>query len=60
MPVSEGASQPADQPSTSAGVSSRGRARTMSRAMQDSVSQRSFYGESDRHYIQAMPAVTVE
>jgi hypothetical protein len=60
MPVSEGASQPADQPSTSAGVNSRGRARTMSRAMQHSVSQWSFYGETDMHYMQAMPAVTVE
>jgi hypothetical protein len=58
MPVSEGASQPADQPSTSAGISSRGHARTMSRAMQDSVSQRSFYGKSDMHYMPAMPVCT--
>ena len=35
----------------SAGTSSRGRARKMSKAMQDSVSQRSFYGKSGMHYM---------
>ena len=59
--VSEGASDPAPTPTdVSAGTSSRGRVRTMSRAMQDSVSQRSFYGERGMHYMQALQAVTVE
>jgi hypothetical protein len=31
----------------------------MSRAMRDSVSQRSFYGDSGMHYMQAMHAVTM-
>ncbi len=34
-----------------AGVSSRGRSRKMSRAMADSVSQRDFYGSSNMHYM---------
>ena len=59
--VSEGADAPLPStPAASAGTSSRGRVRTMSRAMQDSVSQRSFYGESNMHYMQALQAVTVE
>jgi hypothetical protein len=53
--VSEGASEPA-----SAGVSSRGRVRKMSRAMQDSVSQRDFYGTRDMHYMQAMQGISPE
>jgi hypothetical protein len=56
---SEGAAS--QEPATvNAGVSSRGRQRTMSRAMRDSVSQRSFYGDSGMHYMQAMRAVTTE
>jgi hypothetical protein len=54
VPLPEGASVPVqDSTSVSAGVSSRGRQRRMSRAMQESVSQRSFYGDSDMHYMQA-------
>ena len=34
-----------------AGISSRGRVRKMSRAMQDSVSQRDFYGNRGMHYM---------
>jgi hypothetical protein len=59
IPVSEGASS-AQPVSISAGTSSRGRNRRMSQAMQDSISQRSFYGESGMHYMQAMRAVTSE
>jgi hypothetical protein len=59
--VSEGATAPPPPPpAASAGTSSRGHVRTMSRAMQDSVSQRSFYRESNMHYMQAYAAVTVE
>jgi hypothetical protein len=59
--VSEGDTEPGDTPpSASAGTSRSGRARKMSRAMQDSVSQRSFYGDKGMHYMQAMPAITVE
>jgi hypothetical protein len=35
----------------SAGISSRGRIRRMSQAMQDSFSQRSFYGNRGMHYM---------
>jgi hypothetical protein len=35
----------------SAGVSNRGRVRRMSRAMQESVSQQSFYGTRSMHYM---------
>ena len=38
---------------TEAGTSSRGRVRTMSRAMVESVSQRSFYGRGNMHYMAA-------
>jgi hypothetical protein len=47
-------SQPeGDTPSTpvTAGTSQRGRVRTMSRRMADSVSQRDFYGARDMHYM---------
>ena len=47
-------SQPeGDAPSTpvTAGTSQRGRVRTMSRRMADSVSQRNFYGNSNMHYM---------
>jgi hypothetical protein len=58
----EGVSLPEQDtpPSVSTGVSSRGRQRRMSRAMQESVSQRSFYGDSDMHYMQAYQAITSE
>jgi hypothetical protein len=36
-----------------AGTSSRGRVRTMSRAMAESVSQRNFYGRGNMHYMAA-------
>jgi len=39
------------QPTPTADVSSRGRVRKMSHAMQDSVSQRSFYGNRGMHYM---------
>ncbi len=57
MSVSEGAvaipeaSNQDSTPAPSAGISSRGRARRMSRAMQDSVSQRLFYGNRGMHYM---------
>jgi hypothetical protein len=38
-------------PPTEAGTSSRGRIRTMSRAMAESVSQRSFFGRGNMHYM---------
>jgi hypothetical protein len=38
-------------PPTAAGTSSRGRLRTMSRAMADSVSQRGFFGRGNMHYM---------
>ena len=41
----------ATQPTPTAGISSRGRVRKMSHAMQDSVSQRSFYGDRGMHYM---------
>ena len=36
---------------TSAGISKRGRVRTMSRKMADSMSQRKFYGNAQMHYM---------
>jgi len=39
------------QPQTSGGVSSRGRQRTLSRAMQDSIAQKDFYGTRGMHYM---------
>ena len=39
------------QPTPTAVVSSRGCVRKMSRAMQDSLSQRSFYGNCGMHYM---------
>ncbi len=36
---------------TTAGVSSRGRLRKLSRAMQESISQRDFYGNMGMHYM---------
>jgi hypothetical protein len=57
--VSEGASASVP-PSTSLGTRSRGRPRTMSRAMKDLVSPWSFYGDSKIHYMRAMHAVMSE
>jgi hypothetical protein len=54
MQVPEGDVTPPlqDVPATpSAGISSRGRVRKMSQAMQVSVSQRSFYGNRGMHYM---------
>jgi hypothetical protein len=39
------------QPTPTAGISSRGRVRKLSRAMQDSLAQRSFYGDRGMHYM---------
>eukprot|EP00956_Cyclotella_meneghiniana_P025434 scaffold53086_cov60-Cyclotella_meneghiniana.AAC.2 len=54
--VSEGASAS----SSSAGISSRGRQRTLSRAMQESIASRDFFGDKDMHYMQAHAAITPE
>ena len=40
-------------PPAGAGTSSRGRVRTMSRAMAESVSQQDFYGQGNMHYMAA-------
>ena len=45
-------------PSPNAGTSSRGRVRTMTRAMTDSVDQRSFFGSSKMHYMVANSTIT--
>ncbi len=64
MSVSEGAvaipeaSNQDSTPAPSAGISSRGRARRMSRAMQDSVSQWSFYGNWGMHYMENMAVLS--
>ena len=56
MEVSEGATTP----STDGGTSSRGRSRKLGRAMQDSISQRDFYGDRGMHYMEAHQAITCE
>ena len=54
--VPEGAAAPPPTPD----VSSRGRQRTPSKAMQDSISQREFYGNKDMYYMEAHAAITPE
>jgi hypothetical protein len=56
IPLQESASTPPNI-SRDAGTSSRGRARKMSRAMAESVSQREFFGNDKMHYMAAQ-AVT--
>jgi hypothetical protein len=52
IPLQESASTPPNI-SRDAGTSSRGRARKMSRAMAESVSQREFFGNDKMHYMAA-------
>ena len=47
-------------PSPHAGISTRGRARTMTRAMADSVEQRNFFGTSNMHYMASNATTTYD
>ena len=59
----EGAQAPTNTtpvPTPTAGVSARGRQRVPSRRMQESQSQREFYGNRDMYYMEAHSAITTE
>ena len=48
--ANEGANRPSSA-SSSGGISTRGRRRTLSRRMAESIEQRDFYGDQDMHYM---------